>query len=130
MPPVSHRAPPNLSVKICIFEGSGRLLPIQYKWSKQRKINLTGKSRDRYYCSNNQKKFAVNRQPVIVSLALREGVACNIIFSWTFLQTIKYSIMTWNNDLVSVIMGEKLKLEIMVPQISKETPKTSEGIPF
>ena len=37
--------------------------------------------------------FVVNGKMVTVSLALREGVACNTIFSWPFLQTIKASIM-------------------------------------
>ena len=33
--------------------------------------------------------FVVSRKPVTVSLDLGEGVACNTIFSWPFLQTIK-----------------------------------------
>ena len=38
--------------------------------------------------------FVVNGKPVKVSLSLGEGVACNTIFSWPFLHTIKDSIMT------------------------------------
>ena len=49
--------------------------------------------------------FVVNGQPVKVSLVLGEGVACNTIFSWTFLRTIKASIMTKNNALISVLLG-------------------------
>ena len=45
--------------------------------------------------------FVVNVQPVTVSLALVEGVACNTIFVWLFLKTIKTLIMTLNNTLVS-----------------------------
>ena len=69
--------------------------------------------------------FMVNGQPVIVSLALGEGVACNTIFSWPFLQTIKVSILTDNNTLVIGILGEKFNLEMLVPQTSREEPKTS-----
>ena len=47
----------------------------------------------------------VNRKPVTVSLALGEGVACNTICSWPFLKTVKASIMTNNNALVSVLLG-------------------------
>ena len=70
----------------------------------------------------------VNGQPVIVSLALGEGVACNTIFSWPFLQTIKVSILTDNNTLVIGILGEKFNLEMLVTQRANEAPKTSEGI--
>ena len=61
------------------------------------------------------------------SLSLREGVARNAIFSWPFLQTIKASKMTENNALVSGLLGEQFKLEMMVPQRAKETPKTWYG---
>ena len=50
-------------------------------------------------------------------------------FSWLFLQTIQASIMTNNNTLISGIFGDQYKLDMMVPQISKEAPKTSEGLP-
>ena len=59
--------------------------------------------------------FVVNGKPMTVSLALGEGVACNIIFSWTFLQTIKSSVMTKNNVLVSGLLGEQFRLDMMVP---------------
>ena len=62
------------------------------------------------------------------ALALREGVACKTIFSCPFLQTIKSSIMTKNNALVIGILGEKFRLEMIVPQRAKESPKTSEGL--
>ena len=70
----------------------------------------------------------VNEKLVTVSLSLGEGVACNTIFSWPFLQTIKASIMTTNNDLVSGLLGDKLRMEMMVPQRDKEAPKTPEGL--
>ena len=73
--------------------------------------------------------FMVNRQPVIVSLALGEGVACNTICSWPFLKTVKASIMTNNNALVSVLLGDQFRTEMMVPQRDKESPKKSEGLP-
>ena len=52
--------------------------------------------------------LVVNRKLVTVSLALGEGVAFNIIFSWPFLQIIKSSIMTYNNALVSGILVKSL----------------------
>ena len=70
----------------------------------------------------------VNGQPVTVSLDLREGVSRNTIFSWPFLKTIKASIITKKNDLVSGFLGEQLKMEMMVPQRANEVPKTSEGV--
>ena len=70
--------------------------------------------------------FVVNGLPVILSLALGEGVACNTIFSWPFLHTIKDSIITKNNALVSGLLGEQFRLEMMVPQRSKEAPTKPE----
>ena len=66
----------------------------------------------------------LNVKLMTVSLAPGEGVACNTIL----LQTIKVSIMTENNAFVSGLLGEKFRLEMMVPQRSKESPKTSEGL--
>ena len=66
---------------------------------------------------------------VTVSNSLGEEIAYNTISPWTFLQTIKASIMTKNNVLISVLLGEQFKMYIMVPQRSKETTKTPEGIP-
>ena len=43
--------------------------------------------------------------PLIVYLAIGDRVTCNTIFSRLFLQTIKDSIMTNNNYLVSGILG-------------------------
>ena len=37
--------------------------------------------------------------------------------------------MTDNNALVSGLLGEKFRLEMMVPKRAKETPKKSEGLP-
>ena len=71
----------------------------------------------------------VNRKPVTVYLALGEGVACNTIFSWTFLQTIKSLIMNENNDLVGRLLGEQFKLDMMVPRRAREAIKISEGLP-
>ena len=61
-----------------------------------------------------------------VPLDLGKGVALNIIFSWLFLKTIKSLIMTDKKKLIIGLLGEHLKLNIMVPQRSKEAPKTSE----
>ena len=72
--------------------------------------------------------FMVNGQPVAVSLALGEGVACNTIFSWPFLQTIKVSKLTDDNTLVIGLMGEKFNMEMLVTQRANEAPKTSEGM--
>ena len=55
---------------------------------------------------------------------------CNTTFSWPFMQTIKVSIVTENNALVSGIPGEQFRPEMMVPQISKEATKTLEGLIF
>ena len=60
--------------------------------------------------------FVVNAQPATVYLSLGEGVACNIIFSCLFLKIHKASIMTAYNALVSGILKEKFKMEMMVPQ--------------
>ena len=68
--------------------------------------------------------FMVNSQLVTVSLDLGEGVACNNIFSGSFLHTIEASILTNNNALVIGIPGKQLKLEMMVPKKPKEAPKT------
>ena len=37
--------------------------------------------------------------------------------------------MAENNVLVSGLLGEQFRMEMMVPQRSKEAPKTSEGLP-
>ena len=71
----------------------------------------------------------VNGKPVTVSLALGEGVERNTIFSWPLLQTVKSLIITNNNYLVSGLLGEKFRLEMMIPQRDKESTKTSEGLP-
>ena len=73
--------------------------------------------------------FMVNEKIMIVSLDLVKGMSCNNIFSWPFLQKIKASIMTENNTLVSGLLGEQFKMEMMVPQISKEAEKISERLP-
>ena len=70
----------------------------------------------------------VNGKPVTVSLALGDRVECNTIFSWPFLQKIMTSIITDNNDLVIGLLGDQFSLEMMVPQRSKEAPKTSAGL--
>ena len=73
--------------------------------------------------------FVVNGKPMTVSLDLVEGVTRNTIFSWPFLQAIKASIMDKNNALVSGLLGEQFRMEMMVPQRAKESNKTSEGLP-
>ena len=73
--------------------------------------------------------FVVNGKPVTVYLAIGEGVACNTIFSWPFLKTIKASIMTKKNGLFSGLMVDQFRTEMMVPQKAKESTKTSEGLP-
>ena len=59
--------------------------------------------------------FVVNGKPVTVSLALGEVVTCNTIFLWLFLKTIKASIITEKNALISVLLGEQFRMEVMVP---------------
>ena len=71
----------------------------------------------------------VNRKPVIVSLLLGEGVECNTVFLWTFLQKNKASIITNNKALVSGLLGDQFKLKVVVPQRSKEAPKKLEVLP-
>ena len=89
---------------------------------------MTGKRRDICHCGNYlQIHFAVNGKPVTESLALGEGVTFNIIFSWPFLQKIKYLITNEINALVCGLLGEKFRLNMMVTQKSKEAPKTTEG---
>ena len=72
-----------------------------------------------------KKTSVVHGQPLTVSVDLGEVVACNTTFSWPFLQKIKASIITDKNSLVSGLLGDQFRLEIMVPQRSKEAPKTS-----
>ena len=50
--------------------------------------------------------FVVIGKTVTVSLALGERVACNTIYSWPFLKTIKSSIINENSSLVSGILEE------------------------
>ena len=64
-----------------------------------------------------------------VSIDLGDRVSCNTIFSWPLLQKIKSSIMTKNNALVRGLLVEQFRLDMMVTQRSKESPKTSEGLP-
>ena len=71
----------------------------------------------------------VNRKSVTVFLDLGYGVACNTIFSWPFLQINRASITTNNNYLVSGLLVEQFRLDMIVPQIYKEPPKKSKGIP-
>ena len=56
-------------------------------------------------------------------------MAYKSIFLWLLLQTVKNSIMTYNNALVSGLLGEQFKLGMMVPQRSEESLKISKGIP-
>ena len=53
--------------------------------------------------------FVVNGKPVKVSLTIVEGVTCNTIFPYLFLQTNNYLIMTKNNDLGSGLLGEHFR---------------------
>ena len=69
--------------------------------------------------------FAKNWQPVTVYLALVEVVEWNTIFLSPIIQTIKSLIINKNNTLVSGILEEQFKMEMMVPKIFKEAPKTS-----
>ena len=94
------------------------------KYSEYRKVGL-----DFTAVISYKNSFVVNGKPVIVSLLLGEGVACNTIFSWKLLQIIKAAIMPYNNTLVSRILVEQFKLEIMVQQRSKESPKISVLLP-
>ena len=64
-----------------------------------------------------------------VYLDIGEGMACNTILSWSLLHTIKASRITDKNDLVSGLPEEHFRLDMMVPQRSKEATKTSEGLP-
>ena len=78
---------------------------------------------------NYKNTFVVNAKYVTVSLALGEGVACNTIFSWAFLQIINVSIMTKKKSIFSGLPGYQSKLDMMGTKISREAPKTSEGLP-
>ena len=56
-------------------------------------------------------------------------MSCNTIFSWQLLHKIKASIINKNNDLISGILGDQFKLDIMVPQRAKKSPIISGGFP-
>ena len=55
----------------------------------------------------------VNSHLVIVSLSLENLFTFNTIFLWPFIQTIKVSILTDKNALVSGIILEQLNLEMI-----------------
>ena len=83
-------------------------------------------------CYNNKylkNVFVVNGQPVTVSFDLGKVVACNTLFVWSLTKKIKAYIKTKNNALISGLLGEQFKLEMMVLQRYQEAPKTPEGIP-
>ena len=65
----------------------------------------------------------VKTQPVAVSLDLGEGLICNAMFSWSLLQTFMDSIRTDNNSLFSQLLEYQFKMEMMIPQRSKEATK-------
>ena len=72
--------------------------------------------------------FVANRKTATVSPNIGEGVACNTIFSWPFLQKIKASIITENNGLVIGLLGYQFSMEMMVPQRSNEATKILEDL--
>ena len=74
--------------------------------------------------------FVVNGKPGTVSPDLGEGATCNTIFSWPFLQTIKASIMTKNNDLVSGLLGEHFRLQIWFHKESRKHQNIRETSSF
>ena len=74
--------------------------------------------------------FSVNAKPLTLSFAQVEVVACNTIYSWLLLLTIKSSIMTENNDSVNEVLEEQLYIENMVPLNSMEASKSSERTPI
>ena len=76
---------------------------------------------------NYKTSLVVNGKPTTVLISIGEGGACNTIFSLPLLQTMKASMMTKNNSLVSGLLGDQFKLDIMVTQRAKESTKTSEG---
>ena len=51
-------------------------------------------------------------------------------FLWPFMQKIKALIITNDNALVSGLLIDYFKLEIIVPKRDKESPKSSEGLPL
>ena len=74
--------------------------------------------------------FSVNAKPLTLSFAQVEVVACNTIYSWLLLLTIKSSIMTENNASVNEVLEEQLYIENMVPLNSMEASKSSERTPI
>ena len=50
--------------------------------------------------------FRVDGVPLVVSFGLREGVACNTVFSYLFLSALKDGVMFENMTLISSRLGE------------------------
>ena len=118
---------PNLVLKFTYLKDLGDLDPFNISGVDRGKERKQGKLvLDINTIISYKNPFMINRQPVVVSFSLGEGVACNTIFSCPFLQIIEISIMTKNNDLINGLLGEQFNLEIMVTQRAKESPKISE----
>ena len=112
---------PDLVLKIEYLKYLGGVDPFNISGVDGRKQSEQGTGRvDVTAVITYKNPFVVNLKPVTVSLYLGEGVACNTIFSWPFMQIIKPSFVTDNDALVSGLLGEKYRLGMMVPQISKE----------
>ena len=73
--------------------------------------------------------YVVNGQPVVVSFGLKEGVACNMVFSYPFLSALKASVIFDNMTLMSGWLGEALSLEAMVPMQAAQAPSVPAGVP-
>ena len=58
-----------------------------------------------------------------VPFDLGKVVACNTLFVWSLTKTIKAYIKTKNNALISGLLGEQFKLDMMVPKYLSKNPK-------
>ena len=73
--------------------------------------------------------FIVSGQPVVVSFALGEGVACNTVFSYPFLSALEAGIVLENMTVTCEQLKEVFQLEALVPLAVAEVPAVPKGVP-
>ena len=72
--------------------------------------------------------FLVKSQPVVLSIDFGELVTHITLSYHDFFWKMMVSILSYNNFLIIGLLGEYFKLEMMVPQRSKNATKASNGI--
>ena len=70
-----------------------------------------------------------NGKPVVITVALGERVATNTILSLPFLVAIKASILFESMTLVSGVLGDSYKIDMMVPLRADRAPTITQAMP-